>query len=167
MTLYTIAGQVVLNAPIKGVIVRAAQILLDKEHRFVSGFTLRTQWREELKADKDIGGKLDQVRVEIGRGLDRLPPAVRDNFKAAMDMTGAGDHPAVIKAIHAFASLIGEGTHVSGGGPSPNGQSKTGVASRQSCATTRSRRRQARRLSKPRSRRAKLWQVHASCAKTG
>ena len=33
MTLYTIAGQVVLNAPIKGVIVRAAQILLDKEHR--------------------------------------------------------------------------------------------------------------------------------------
>ena len=96
--------------------------------------TLRTQWREELKADKDIGGKLDQVKVEIGRGLDRLPPAVRDNIKAAMDMTGAGDHPAVIKAIHAFASLIGEGTHVSGGGPSPNGQSKTGVASRPSAA---------------------------------
>ena len=96
--------------------------------------TLRTQWREELKADKDIGGKLDQVKVEIGRGLDRLPPAVRDNFKAAMDMTGAGDHPAVIKAIHAFASLIGEGTHVSGGGPSPDGQSKTGVASRPSAA---------------------------------
>ena len=43
MTLYTIAGQVVLNAPVKGVIVRAAQILLDKEHRFVSGFTLRTR----------------------------------------------------------------------------------------------------------------------------
>ena len=64
--------------------------------------TLRTQWREELKADKDIGGKLDQVKVEIGRGLDRLPPTVRDNFKAAMDMTGAGDHPAVIKAIHAL-----------------------------------------------------------------
>ena len=96
--------------------------------------TLRTQWREELKADKDIGGKLDQVKVEIGRTLDRLPPVVRDNFKAAMDMTGAGDHPAVIKAIHAFALLIGEGTHVSGGGPSPDGQSKTGVASRPSAA---------------------------------
>jgi len=54
MTLYTIAGQVVLNAPIKGVIVRAAQILLDKEHRFVSGFTLRTpdqldEWMEDLR----------------------------------------------------------------------------------------------------------------------
>jgi len=54
MTLYTIAGQVVLNAPVKGVIVRAAQILLDKEHRFVSGFTLRTpdqleEWMNDLR----------------------------------------------------------------------------------------------------------------------
>ena len=54
MTLYTIAGQVVLNAPVKGVIVRAAQILLEKEHRFVSGFTLRTpdqldEWMNDLR----------------------------------------------------------------------------------------------------------------------
>lgn len=54
MTLYTIAGQVVLNAPVKGVIVRAAQILLDKENRFVSGFTLRTpdqleEWMNDLR----------------------------------------------------------------------------------------------------------------------
>ena len=96
--------------------------------------TLRTQWREELRADKDIGGKLDQVKVEIGRGLDRLPPAVRDNFKAAMDMTGAGDHPALIKAVYEFSKLIGEGSHVSGKGPSADGQSKTGVATRPSAA---------------------------------
>ena len=43
MTLYTLAGQVVLNAPIRGVIISAAQILLEKEHRFVRGFTYRTQ----------------------------------------------------------------------------------------------------------------------------
>ena len=54
MTLYIIAGQVVLNAPVKGVIVRAAQILLEKEHRFVSGFTLRTadqleEWMNDLR----------------------------------------------------------------------------------------------------------------------
>lgn len=96
--------------------------------------TMRTQWREELKADKDIGGKLDQVKVEIGRAIDRLPPTVREPFKEAMNLTGAGDHPAVIKAIHAFASLIGEGTHVSGKGPSADGQSKTGVATRPSAA---------------------------------
>ena len=54
MTLYTIAGQVVLGAPIKGVIVRAAQILLEKENRFVSGFTIRTpdqleEWMYDLR----------------------------------------------------------------------------------------------------------------------
>lgn len=54
MTLYTLAGQMVLGAPIKGVIVRAAQILLEKENRFVSGFTFRTadqldEWLADLK----------------------------------------------------------------------------------------------------------------------
>ena len=96
--------------------------------------TMRTQWREELKADKDIGGKLDAVKVDISRALDRLPTEVRDNFKSAMDLTGAGDHPAIIKAMYSLASLIGEGTHVSGKGPSADGQSKTGVATRPSAA---------------------------------
>ena len=59
MTLYTIAGQVVLNAPVKGVIVRAAQILLEKEHRFVSGFTLRTpdqleEWMNDLRLHLEL-----------------------------------------------------------------------------------------------------------------
>jgi hypothetical protein len=43
MTLYTLAGQVILNAPIRGVIISAAQILLEKPNRFVRGFTYRTQ----------------------------------------------------------------------------------------------------------------------------
>ena len=43
MTLYTLAGQVVLNAPIRGVIISAAQILLTQPNRFVRGFTYRTQ----------------------------------------------------------------------------------------------------------------------------
>ena len=54
MTLYTLGGQVVLNSPIKGVIISAAQILLDKENRFVRGFTYRTQdqieeWLNDLR----------------------------------------------------------------------------------------------------------------------
>jgi hypothetical protein len=54
MTLYTIAGGIVLHAPIRGVIIRAAQILLEKPHRFVSGFTYRTpdeieEWLFDLR----------------------------------------------------------------------------------------------------------------------
>jgi hypothetical protein len=54
MTLYTIAGQMVLHTPIKGVMIRAAQILLEKPHRFIVGFTYRTQdqieeWLSDLR----------------------------------------------------------------------------------------------------------------------
>lgn len=53
MTLYTIAGQVVIDSPVRGVIVEAAQILLDKPSRFVRDITYRTQdrldeWIEDL-----------------------------------------------------------------------------------------------------------------------
>jgi len=96
--------------------------------------SMRTQWRNDLKADKEIGGKLEQVKTDIGRTLDRLPESVRISFKDAMDMTGAGDHPAVIKAIYEMSKLIGEGSHVSGDRPSEHGQARNGVQSRPSLA---------------------------------
>lgn len=54
MTLYTLAGNVVLNSPIKGVVISAAQILLEKPNAFARGFTYRTQdqlheWMEDLR----------------------------------------------------------------------------------------------------------------------
>jgi hypothetical protein len=54
MTLYTIAGQMVLHSPIKGVMIRAAQIMLEKPHRFITGFAYRTEdeieeWISDLR----------------------------------------------------------------------------------------------------------------------
>lgn len=54
MTLYTLAGNIILGAPIRGVIIDAAQILLEKPNRFVRGFTYRTEdqlseWLDDLK----------------------------------------------------------------------------------------------------------------------
>ena len=43
MTLYTLAGRVVLDTPIRGVIVEAAQIMLEKPSRFERVPTHRTQ----------------------------------------------------------------------------------------------------------------------------
>jgi len=52
MTLYALAGQIVINSPIKGVIIDAAQILLEKPHAFKRGMTLRTKEQlEEWTAD--------------------------------------------------------------------------------------------------------------------
>lgn len=95
---------------------------------------LRNSWVDQVKADKDIGPKLDQVKVEIGRAKDRLSPEVRAAFNEALDFTGAGDHPAVVKAFYEFAKLVNEGTHVAGRGPSPDGQSRDGKVSRPSLA---------------------------------
>ena len=54
MTLYTLASQVVLASPVKGVIIDAAQILLEKPNNFTRGFTFRTEaqieeWTNDLR----------------------------------------------------------------------------------------------------------------------
>lgn len=54
MSLYTLASQVVIASPIKGVIIDAAQILLEKPNYFARGFTYRTpdqlqEWTNDLK----------------------------------------------------------------------------------------------------------------------
>ena len=96
---------------------------------------MRTEWRNQLAADKEIGGKLDAVKVDIGRALDRIPAEVRTAYKEAMDLTGAGDNPAIIKAMYSLAQLVNEGTPVRGDNPSPHGQSRTGVETRPSAAS--------------------------------
>jgi len=54
MTIYTIAGKVVLDAPIRGVCISAAQLMLEEPNRFVRGFTYRTpdqleEWLSDLQ----------------------------------------------------------------------------------------------------------------------
>lgn len=103
--------------------------------------TMRTDWRAKVTADTEMkaavnGDKtgLDAVKLDIGRALTHLPPALATEFKAAMDLTGAGDHPAFVKAMWKFSQLIGEGKHVNGAGPSPAGQVAPGAPTRPSGA---------------------------------
>lgn len=54
MTLYSLAGHTVLDAPIKGVCISGAQIMLDSPNRFVRRFTYRTadqldEWLLDLR----------------------------------------------------------------------------------------------------------------------
>lgn len=54
MTLYSLAGKIMLNTPIKGVIIDAAQVLLEKPNSFQRGFTYRTddqldEWLIDLR----------------------------------------------------------------------------------------------------------------------
>ena len=96
--------------------------------------TMREGWRNEIKADKEIGGKLEQVAAEIGKAKVLLGPELSASLNEAMDLTGAGDHPAFIKAFYKFAQLVNEGKPVAPANPSPFGQKAPGAAARPSAA---------------------------------
>lgn len=74
------------------------------------------QWREQAQADPEIGGdKLDGVLATVSKAINQFgSPELRE----AMDLTGAGNHPAVIKFLHKMAKHFEEGTPVSGGAAS-------------------------------------------------
>lgn len=96
--------------------------------------TMRRDWRAAVDADADIkaysrDGKsgLDAVKIDLGRAMATLPESLRTEFKAAMDLTGAGDNPAFVKAFWKMAQQIAEPGHVGGKGPSLAGQQAPGT----------------------------------------
>ena len=95
---------------------------------------MRTEWRDAIKADPTIGADLEKTKTAIGRLKTQLSPEVRTAFDDAMNLTGMGDHPAIVRGLFELAKLINEGTPVTGGGPSELGQSRSGQPSRPSAA---------------------------------
>ena len=96
---------------------------------------MREGWQNEVKADPALGPKLPQIKETIGRALDTLgDPTLVTSFREAMNLTGAGDHPAFIKAFYKMAQAVVEGSPVRGANPSPHGQSATGRTERPSVA---------------------------------
>jgi len=104
--------------------------------------SMRKEWKDGYTNHPDLAGKLETVRTDIGRALmvqnssgqRVIDAALEKDFRDALDLTGAGDHPAVIRVLSKFAGLVNEGKHVSGGGPSPLGQTPTGQVPRPSPA---------------------------------
>lgn len=75
-------------------------------------------WQAELKADPEIGGKLDQVRVTVNKAIDGLGDSkLAMDFREAMDYTGAGNNPAFVRAFYKLAQKVTEGHYVAGRGP--------------------------------------------------
>lgn len=89
---------------------------------------LTQKWRDETAADPEIGklsvngnfGPESKLVQTMNRALDGLQnPKLVSDFKAAMNLTGAGNHPAFVKVFYALASKVTEGTtYVSGNPPS-------------------------------------------------
>jgi hypothetical protein len=92
--------------------------------------TLTEGWKTESMDHPDLRGKLGQgqeVNVRISKALDGLgDPKLVSDFKALMDLTGAGNNQAFIRVLDKFAQRVSEGTHVAGNGPNKDGQSAPG-----------------------------------------
>jgi Spy/CpxP family protein refolding chaperone len=85
------------------------------------------EWIKQVKADRELGPRLNEVKTTISRAIDGLnDPKLARDFREAMDYTGAGNNPAFIKAFFKLAQMVTEGSHVAGGGPSPQGQRRQG-----------------------------------------
>lgn len=81
----------------------------------------------KIKADPEIGGKLDAVKTTVSKALDGLGnPQLAADFRRDMDLTGAGNFHSFVKVIFALASKVTEGGHVSGSAPSKYGQQAPG-----------------------------------------
>ena len=98
---------------------------------------MREGWRSDIAKDPDMGPKLDAIKADIGRAKSVIfenDPKGLAAFNEAMDLTGAGDHPAIAKAWWKMAQRVNEGTAVRGGGPSPEGQGNPSAPARPSAA---------------------------------
>lgn len=98
MSLYTLAGKIVLDAPIRGVVIDGAQVMLSEPNRFVRGFTYRTpdqtqEWLRDLElllstfetyARLNYYPMNDKFCSMFGgckfRGICSKDPAVRERF---------------------------------------------------------------------------------------
>lgn len=89
----------------------------------------RTAWQGEVLSDPEIksyakDGKsgIEAVKIDLGKAISVMGPELGGKFKAAMDLTGAGDNPAFVKGFWKLAQHVIEGKPVGGKSPSPLGQ---------------------------------------------
>lgn len=93
----------------------------------------RNGWRKEIALDKNLGNGVDNLSNASKKAIADAISHIGDEkaqtaLKEALDLTGAGDHPAIVAAAVAWGKKLGEGTAVRGGGPSKAGQTNTGNA---------------------------------------
>lgn len=73
-------------------------------------------WTESVKTDKEIGG--DKLAENLGIARKALDQFGTPELKDVLNMTGFGNHPAVIKAFYKIGKAISEDGFVKGSTPS-------------------------------------------------
>lgn len=83
--------------------------------------TTQEGWIAEVKADKEVGN-LNETRAVISKVMSNRE-FTDPGFEEAMALTGAGNHPAVIRSLYRWAKALSEGGPVTGAPPQRPGTS--------------------------------------------
>jgi hypothetical protein len=98
----------------------AAQAQLDAQ---LADFNqTQTTWKAEVANLPEFKTNKDAATATIGRVLDEFGDA---QVKQIFDLTGAGNHPSVVKMLLAIGKQLGEGEPTPPGGPANKGGPKT------------------------------------------
>jgi hypothetical protein len=83
-------------------------------------------WQNEVMSDQELGGKnFDEVRRVIGSALHEYgDPGV----KTALDFTGAGNNPAIIRTLFRMSKALAEPGRVTGNTPNSTKPDSPGAA---------------------------------------
>jgi len=78
---------------------------------------LQTKWVSEIKADPEIGGaRFEASMASGGRAIDRLGvPGLRE----ALNLTGAGNNPAIVKPFVRLGQMVSEDRFMPGRNAAP------------------------------------------------
>lgn len=81
-------------------------------------------WIDELRSDPKIGKDIDSGRVgaSISKMISALPTGESAAFREAMNFTGAGNNPAIVRGLYELSKRFAEPGHVQGGSPAPVGK---------------------------------------------
>lgn len=96
-------------------ILPAAKSLVEKTQQATvqnlidAGNQQRRAWLDAAKADEQIGGaKWDASLDSAGRALDALGHAEGSEFRTALNETGFGNHPEMIRIFARIGEMVGE-----------------------------------------------------------
>lgn len=82
---------------------------------------MQDQWVKEVKTE--YGDKLEPTRQAISKAIDTFGEKDAKAIREALDMTGAGNNPHIIKAFAKLAEVLTEGGHIKGDPPAKLGAS--------------------------------------------
>lgn len=78
---------------------------------------LQSKWVSEIKADPEIGGaRFTASMAAAGRAIDRLGVP---GLKEALNLTGAGNNPAIVKAFVRLGQMVSEDRFMPGRSAAP------------------------------------------------